>query len=207
MVYPNQVDEYDTISEAESDTLLLGIPQPTELFGITIPIAWIIVEGNITDLSNPNEVKIIPIKSISTSTGSIATNAIDVSYDPTTTDSIISTNVQDALDEVNDKIETLDFSYNNQNMIALSGISGIYLATNTNVIDIPYSRVRVTVNSIEVEVGNGTKLSECFFSNDGGSTAKLWSNVEQGDNLYWNGDFSPYQLESNDVIDLIFLTR
>lgn len=90
-------------------------------------------------------------------------------------------------------------------MLANSGTTGIYLATNTSILSIPSSRVRVLVNSVEITVGNGTTNSNCYFSNDDGSTARTYTNVSQGDYLYWNGDVAPYQLESDDTITFIHM--
>jgi len=205
LTYPTQEDQYSSIEEAESKTLLMGIPQPSELFGITIPIAWIILKGNATDLSDPLQSKIIPIKSVSSSTGSIATNASDVSYDPTTTTNIISTNVQDALDEVNDKIESLNYNTSNLNMLANSGNTNIYLATDITVLETPKSRVRVYLNSVEIKVGDGITTSECYFSDDNGVTAKNYDNVEIGDELYWNYTTTGYHLDNDDEITYNYL--
>lgn len=204
LCYPVQTVEYPSIAEAESDILKLSIPQPPELFGITIPVCWIIVKGNATNLST--DAKIVPIKSVSTATGSVATTAADVTFDNTTTTNMTSTDVQNAIVEVNNKIENLDFNSNNIDMLANSGLSGIYLATNSTISQTPRTRVRVEVNSIEVTVGNGTTNAYCFFSSDGGITPKTYSNVSLGDYLYWNKNISPYNLESNDTISFIYMT-
>ena len=54
------------------------------------------------------------------------------------------------------------------------------------------SNVYVTVNGQEFNVGNGSTASTyCYFSNDGGSTAKGFSlpyKITTGDELYWNGN-------------------
>lgn len=206
LCYPIQTSEYGSITDAEADILQIAIPQPPELFGITIPICWIIVKGNATDLSSSTDAKIVPIKSVSTASGSVANNASDVSYDNTTTTNLTSTNVQDALDEINDKIENLDFNSNNIDMIANSGTSGIYLATNITVSQTPRTRIRVEINSIEVSVGNGSTNAFCFFSSDGGVTPKTYSNVALGDSLYWNKNVAPYNLETSDTISFIYMT-
>lgn len=204
LCYPVQTGEYASIAEAESDILKLSILQPPELFGITIPVCWIIVKGNATNLST--DAKIVPIKSVSTATGSVATTAADVTFDNTTTTNMTSIDVQNAIVEVNNKIENLDFNSNNIDMLANSGVSGIYLATNSTISQTPRTRVRVEVNSIEVTVGNGTTNAYCFFSSDGGITPKTYSNVSLGDYLYWNKNIAPYNLESNDTISFIYMT-
>lgn len=72
---------------------------------------------------------------------------------------------------------------------------------------IPDSYISVYVNGIQVSVGNGVKTEDCFFSGDGGTTAKLWINIGLGDELYWNGSVIGYQLSSStDRISFIYLT-
>lgn len=207
LALPTQLGQYDNIEEAESNLNALTVPIPDEIKGITVPLAWIIVRGNATDLSDSVEAKIIPIQSTSTTTGSLATTATNVSFDPTLATDLISGNVQDALVAINNKIEDLDFSYLNDDMNALSGTSGIYLATNDTVVDEPFTIVRVTVNGLKASVGNGTTLSDCFFSDDSGATAKTYQTVAIGDELYWNGDVAKYQLDITDQIDFIYMTR
>ena len=118
----------------------------------------------------------------------------------------------DSLDAVNkDYLDTqitnssLDYSTSNQDMLALSGTSGIYLATNTTITDIPATIVRVEINGLKVTVGSGTTNAHCFFSDDNGITAKNYDNITQGDSLYWNGDVATYQLEETDLIDFNYM--
>ena len=66
------------------------------------------------------------------------------------------------------------------------------------------SSVAVKVNGIEVNLGDGAKDSECYFSNDGGATAKLIADIEAGDILYWNGSIAGYQLDNTDDIDISY---
>lgn len=105
---------------------------------------------------------------------------------------------------VDDSINSLTYSSNDINLTALSGSTGIYLATPTPIQNSPITRVKVQVNSIEVNVGNGTTTSDCYFSNDNGITAKTHENISQGDQLYWNSTVAPYNLENTDEIDFIY---
>ena len=74
-------------------------------------------------------------------------------------------------------------------------------------VPIPKSYVSVYVNGIQVNVGNGVKTEDCYFSFDGGTTAKLWVNIGLGDLLYWNGSIAGYQLSSiTDKISFVYLT-
>jgi len=108
---------------------------------------------------------------------------------------------------VDDTVDSLTYSATDINLVALSGTSGIYLATNTTVQNIPVTNIKVTVNSLEVNVGNGSKTADCYFSGDNGTTARTFTNVAQGDKLYWNGGVANFQLESTDEIDFVYLTR
>ena len=62
--------------------------------------------------------------------------------------------------------------------------------------------VTVSVNGISYEVGDGYKTYDCYFSNDGGSTARDLFDVEAGDTLYWNGVIAGFDLSATDRVDL-----
>jgi hypothetical protein len=66
------------------------------------------------------------------------------------------------------------------------------------------SDVSVRVNGIEVNVGDGTKTEDCYFSGDGGTTARLMVNIEAGDELYWNGDNAEFELDGADDVDISY---
>ena len=66
------------------------------------------------------------------------------------------------------------------------------------------SVVTVKVNGIEVNLGDGVKTESCYFSNDGGDTAKAIADIEAGDILYWNGSIAGYQLDATDDIDISY---
>ena len=63
----------------------------------------------------------------------------------------------------------------------------------------------VDVNGISVKLGDGIKMYDCFFSNDGGLTAKTLDTIQQNDYLYWNEDTATYPLESDDKISFIYM--
>ena len=65
------------------------------------------------------------------------------------------------------------------------------------------SDVAVKINGIEVNLG-GNKLKECYFSANGGTTAKAIANIEAGDQLIWNGVIAGFELDSLDDIDLAY---
>jgi hypothetical protein len=66
------------------------------------------------------------------------------------------------------------------------------------------SAVVVKVNGIEVNLGDASKLEACYFSNDGGATAKAIAEIEAGDLLYWNGSIAGYELDASDDIDISY---
>ena len=72
-----------------------------------------------------------------------------------------------------------------------------------NPIDESYIDVRV--NNLPVTVGDGIKTKPCYFSSDGGSTAKPFTDIVQGDILYWNGSIAGYELDTTDTISIIYL--
>ena len=88
------------------------------------------------------------------------------------------------------------------NLISLSSTvqsTGISLAENPATT----SYIEVNVNGVINDVGNGTKNGfPCYFSGNGGTTAKLYTELDQGDQLYWNIEAAGYPLESSDRIDL-----
>ncbi len=66
--------------------------------------------------------------------------------------------------------------------------------------------VMATVNGKEATVGDGTKVGcDCYFSADGGLTARMLVDVTLGDLLYWNGSVAGYQLATTDRISLHYL--
>ena len=67
------------------------------------------------------------------------------------------------------------------------------------------SVVTVKVNGIEVNLGDGVKTEACYFSNDGGATAKAMADIEAGDILHWNGSIGKYELDGTDDIDISYL--
>lgn len=64
--------------------------------------------------------------------------------------------------------------------------------------------IGVAVNGRPTTVGNGVKTKSCYFSSDGGTTAKTFANMAAGDILYWNGTVAGYQLAATDLIDFYY---
>ena len=80
---------------------------------------------------------------------------------------------------------------------------------DTTGIQITYSpfsdgAVSITVNGLGANIGNGVKVEACYFSNDGGASAKSIANISAGDTLYWNGSIAEFELDSTDEIDIVY---
>lgn len=66
------------------------------------------------------------------------------------------------------------------------------------------SNVQILINGLNVNLGDGTKNQACYFSVDGGTTARAIADIEAGDVLYWNGSIAGYELDGSDEIDIIY---
>jgi len=66
------------------------------------------------------------------------------------------------------------------------------------------SAVHVFVNGIKANLGAATS-SQCFFSDDSGSSAKALASIDASDVLYWNpGATGSYDLEASDILDIMY---
>lgn len=94
----------------------------------------------------------------------------------------------------------------NKAMVALVTTGDGDKATNTTVAATPAADgyVKVEVNGVGCEVGDSSKLKDCYFSADSGSTAKSIANIASGDELFWNGSVIGYELAVTDVIDAFY---
>ena len=68
----------------------------------------------------------------------------------------------------------------------------------------PAGMVNVVVNGIMQELGQGVKTKDCYFSADGGTTARALTAIAANDTLYWNGSVAGFQLDANDKITLSY---
>jgi len=85
--------------------------------------------------------------------------------------------------------------------------SGDYSSTGITLSNTPsqYSRVQLFVNGQLQKLGNGTFSNvDCYFSNDGGLSALLFTSLVSGDVLYWNGVSAGFELDATDEIDIIY---
>jgi hypothetical protein len=95
----------------------------------------------------------------------------------------------------------------NKGMSAITTGADNSLACSTAIFATPPANawIQVYVNGISYKVGNGTKASvPCYFSGDGGITARATGAIVTGDSLYWNGSIAGFQLDSSDRIDFVF---
>lgn len=78
------------------------------------------------------------------------------------------------------------------------------LACNVPLQQTPADRyVYVLVNGAEQPLGANRVTSVCFFSADGGATAKTigpGGTIAAGDRLYWNGSVAGFDLATSDVL-------
>jgi hypothetical protein len=75
--------------------------------------------------------------------------------------------------------------------------TGITLSFTPN----DYSRIEVYVNGQRQRLGDGTTSSvDCYFDASG----KLLVDLNSGDELYWNGIFSGYDLSLTDSIEIVY---
>lgn len=94
-----------------------------------------------------------------------------------------------------------------KNLAPSLATSGNYSSTGIQISKTPYmdSYILVEVNGISVSVANGDRdAGVVYFSNDGGLTARLIKDIEDGDTLYWNGEIIGYELDANDKINLVY---
>jgi hypothetical protein len=69
----------------------------------------------------------------------------------------------------------------------------------------PGKDVRVQVNGLPAVVGDGTRIgAPCYFSGDGGTTARKRQAVMPRDTLHWNGSVAKYELAPSDQLTIEF---
>ncbi len=80
--------------------------------------------------------------------------------------------------------------------------SGDGSATGITLTKEPYGYVFVLIGGVGFNV-TGDKLGDCYFSDDGGTTAKALNTLDVGDELIWNGVIAGFELENG--IDFVYL--
>jgi phage-related tail fiber protein len=91
----------------------------------------------------------------------------------------------------------------NKNMVASVTSADFQLATATTLVSTPtqHAYLEVFVNGLKETVGDGVRTKSCYFSVDGGTTARSFATITAGDSLYWVGSVAGYQLSAADLID------
>ncbi len=91
----------------------------------------------------------------------------------------------------------------NKNMTASVTASDFDAACATSLVAAPNRNgyCGVLINGMSVTVGDGVKTRSCYFSSDGGATAKALNALAAGDLLYWVGSVAGYQLAATDKVD------
>ena len=75
--------------------------------------------------------------------------------------------------------------------------TGITLSYTPN----SYSRIEVYVNGQKQRLGDGvTQSVDCYFDSNG----KQLINLTTGDELYWNGLFTGYELSTADSVEIVY---
>jgi len=87
--------------------------------------------------------------------------------------------------------------------------SGNYQTTGLTITNTPArdGYVEVGVGGEQVPLGDGVKTAYCYFSVDGGTTARPIADIQAGDTLYWNGVVAEYDLDADDRIDFNYNVR
>jgi len=92
----------------------------------------------------------------------------------------------------------------NENMTASVTTADGQIATATAIAATPNNYVQVFINGAKQVLGDGVKTKDCYFSGDGGTTARAIGSIVSGDSLYWNGSIAGFELAATDKVDFDF---
>lgn len=141
---------------------------------------------------------VAPVDTVFGRVGNVVATASDYDASQVDNDSgVAGATVKDALDTLNIALTKAD-----KDLVALVTAADGNKATNSTISSTPRNYVIVTVNGLEVTVGDGVKTTECYFSGDGGTTARAIGSIVAGDTLHWVGSVAGYQLDATDKINL-----
>jgi hypothetical protein len=98
--------------------------------------------------------------------------------------------------------------------ILTSSDKGVASATTVNdedttgvaITTTPLGWVGIHVNGILYPLGDGVKTAACYFSADGGTTPRSISAIVATDVLYWVQSVAGFNLDTSDIIDLVYET-
>ena len=84
--------------------------------------------------------------------------------------------------------------------------SGNYQSTGITINYAPFDNgaINVIINGLNADESYGDRTGECYFSNDGGLTARASNSIVAGDTLYFNGNIAGFDLSTSDTIDLVY---
>lgn len=96
----------------------------------------------------------------------------------------------------------------NKRMVARETTADGQLACAIALAGTPVGYVSVRLNGVDLpELGDGTTVDAvCYFSADGGQTARAWSAITQGDTLHWQGSVAGFELAATDTFDFLYET-
>jgi hypothetical protein len=86
---------------------------------------------------------------------------------------------------------------------AISGANSLSTGITISATPAGDSFVQVLVNGVMIELGDGVKTKDAYFSVDSGVNARAISAIASGDTLYWNASIA-FELDSSDRIDIIY---
>lgn len=103
-------------------------------------------------------------------------------------------------------IKSSTITTSNKNMTASVTVNDFDAACATTLVAAPNRNGMciVVVNGLNITVGDAVKTKSCYFSSDGGTTAKALSALAAGDILYWVQSYAGYNLAATDKIDFIY---
>ena len=112
------------------------------------------------------------------------------------------------IDGLQAEIESIPAPTSLDKALTPSVTSGNYQATGIAISETPSrdSYVAVKINGNSVELGDGSRVKDCYFSGDLGNTARNIADIVAGDYLFWNGQLSGYDLDNTDEVDLYYVT-
>ena len=95
---------------------------------------------------------------------------------------------------------------NNKGMTAVSTSADFQTACATAITATPASGsyVEIKVNGQQQELGDGVRTKDCYFSSDGGASARSIAAIQAGDLLVWVGSVAGFQLAITDKVSFFY---
>lgn len=83
---------------------------------------------------------------------------------------------------------------------------GNYSPTGVTLEYTPYngSSFSAMINDVSIEISYFDRTGDCYFSIDGGQTPRLISELQAGDELYWNSNIAGYDISPGDKVDITY---